>query len=105
MASRPRSDQSAHDRAVERVADRHERDGWNVRADVSGWPTPGTVAGRRPDVVATKRGSRRIIEVETDRSDDHKQHAKFRRHAGQKSNTKFLGMLVDSAGRRIDRFE
>lgn len=104
MASRSRRDENAHDKGVERVADRLERDGWNVRADIAGWPQPRTIAGRRPDVIATKRGSRRIIEVETDRSDDHRQHEKFRRHQSQKANTKFIGYVVDSIGRRRETF-
>ena len=104
MAGRSRQKQSAHDKGVERVARRHDNDGWNVRADVSGWPTPDTIAGRRPDVLATKTGSRRIIEVETDSTDDHRQHEKFRRHAGQKANTVFIGLIVDTRGRRIGTF-
>lgn len=105
MARRSRTKQSAHDKAVERIAREHSNDDWNVEADVAGWSTPDTIAGRRPDVIATKTGSRRIIEVETDRSDDTRQHQKFRRHAGQKANTVFRGVVVDASGRRIDRFK
>jgi len=104
MASRKKSKQTAHDKAVERIAREHDQDGWRVRADIAGWSSPGTIAGRIPDVIATKTGSRRIIEVETDRSDDTRQHQKFRRHAGQKANTVFYGVIVDARGRRTDTF-
>lgn len=105
MASRVSPLESAHDTAVDRIAQRHQNDGWRVQADVPGYTNPDTIAGRIPDIVATKRGSRRIIEVETDRSDDQKQHEKFRRHTGQKANTKFMGYVVDRAGRRRERFD
>lgn len=104
MAKRTRADQSAHDKAVERIARRHDKDGWKVQADVAGWPTPDTIAGRRPDIIATKTGSRRIIEVETDPDDDRAQHEKFRRHAGQKANTYFEVVVVDAAGRKRATF-
>lgn len=95
----------AHQRGVKRTASEHENDGWNVRAEASGWTQPPTIAGRRPDVLATKRGSRRVIEVETDTHAHQGQHGTFRRHAAQKTNTIFIGYIVDSAGRRIERFE
>jgi len=94
----------AHQRAVRRTARELEGDGWNVRADVGHWPNPPTIAGRQPDVVATKRGSRRIIEVETKTTAHQDQHETFRRHAGQKSNTVFIGYVADSEGKRIDQF-
>lgn len=95
----------AHQKGVRTTAKKHDQKGWNVRADISGWPQPSVIAGRRPDVVATKRGSRRIIEIETSRNAHDDQHTSFRRHAAQKSNTVFFGYVVDAAGRRIDQFD
>jgi hypothetical protein len=95
----------AHQKGVRTTAKEHDRDGWNVKADIRGWPQPPTVAGRVPDVLATKRGSRRIIEIERNQGDHPRQHTSFRRHAGQKSNTIFIGYVVDSAGRRVDQFK
>ena len=95
----------AHQQGVKRTVREHDKEGWNVRAEVSGWPQPPTIAGRRPDVLATKRRSRRVIEIETDANAHQGQHETFHRHAAQKTNTIFIGYVVDSAGRRIERFE
>lgn len=95
----------AHQLGVRRTARDHDNDGWNVRAEISEWPQPPTIAGRRPDVLATKRGSRRLIEIEVDANAHQRQHKTFRRHAAQKKNTIFIGYVVDSAGRRIEKFD
>jgi hypothetical protein len=107
MANRIRSDQSAHDTAVKRIADEHDSDGWTVRADdVDGYKDPdtigsgGTTQGRIPDIIATKRGSRRIIEVETDPSDDDLQHRVFKNHTRKKTNTRLIIWLVKSNGHK-----
>lgn len=74
--------------------------------DVSGYGDPstvgggGTTQGRIPDIIATKRGSTRIIEVETDPDDDHAQHRVFKNHVAQKANRRLIIWLVDSAGRK-----
>lgn len=95
----------AHQKGVRKTAREHDQNGWNVKADLRNWPQPPTVASHIPDVVATKRGSRRIIEIEISEGAHGSQHTAFRRHAGQKSNTVFFGFVVDAAGRRIKRFE
>lgn len=106
MAHRTPSEQKAHDSGVLAETRELERKGWNVRADVSGhgYGRPPTVAGRIPDVYATKRGGTRIVEIETDPEEDHGQHAKFRRSAGQ-TGAKFYGRIVDAGGNRRTRFE
>lgn len=107
MANRTRSDQSAHDKAVKRRADSYANDGWTVKADdVRGYNDPptigggGTTRGRIPDIIATKPGSTRIIEMETDPRDDQLQHRVFKNHVRQKSNRRLIIWLVDSAGKR-----
>jgi len=107
MANRSRSNQSTHDTAVKRIADDLDSSNWTVRADdVSGYKDPstvgggGTTGGRIPDIIATKRGSTRIVEVETDTGDDKAQHRVFRNHVAQKSNRRLIIWLVDSAGRK-----
>lgn len=109
MANRTRSGQNAHDKAVKRIADNLDSKGWNVKADdVSGYKDPstigggGTTQGRIPDIIATKRGSTRIIEVETSRGDDQLQHRVFKNHISQKTGRRLLIYLVDSAGRKRD---
>lgn len=103
MANRGQREQSAHDTRVQSHANQLESLGWNVRADLSGWPRPATINGRRPDIIATKSGHTKIVEVETDRGDDKKQHEKFRRHAGQKPNTQFYILFAGPNGGHAGR--
>lgn len=105
MADRTRSMQTAHDERVAAHARSLSDDGWNVRADVEGWDQPPTIAGHRPDIYATKPGSTRIVEVETDPDDDPGQHTAFRRHAAQKRNTKFYGLVAGPNGGHAGVFE
>lgn len=111
MANRSRTDQTAHNKAVSRIADEYDSNGWNVRADhVSEYKDPskvgggGTTQGRYPDIIATTTGSTRIIEVETSRGDDKAQHRVFRNHVSQKANRRLIIWLVDSRGRRQEKF-
>lgn len=99
------SNLSPHDKGVQAEARELQREGWNVRADhLNGWSNPPKINGHYPDVYATKRGSRRIIEIETDASEDKAQHTAFRRHASQKQNTIFYGRVVDRGGNRRRTF-
>lgn len=111
MANRSDSKQSAHDEAVERYARQHENDGWDVSADVTGYSNPPTLGkggrgqGRIPDIYAEKRGNTRIIEVETSRSDDDRQHEVFENHAKQFENTVAKVILVGSDSYKRDEWE
>lgn len=69
MARSQRS-QSAHDKKVREEANKLKRQGFDVDADVSGFQKPKTIAGYRPDILATKGKQRKIIEVETHDSKD-----------------------------------
>jgi hypothetical protein len=92
MQRSPRK-QSAHNLKIRQIERKLTSQGWNVKADLPGYekPTPIGKSRRVPDIEATKRGHRKIIEVETlcTVNRDRKQQATFRRHAGQKSNTIF----------------
>ena len=85
--------QTCHDSAVRRSASGLQSNGWQVKADVSGFPKPETLAingqKRRPDIIATKGADTRIIEWETPSSlgKDKGQHAAFRSYARQHKNT------------------
>lgn len=87
------SRQSVHDRKVRQIERKLTSQGWNVKADLPGYKKPTPIGQRKrvPDIEATKRGHRKIIEVETPDTveRDRKQQATFRRHAGQKINTTF----------------
>lgn len=94
MAKRTDAEQSAHDRKVREVARQYKREGYSVKADgIRGYKKPSAIGvhRRRPDIEATKAGSRVIVEVETPDSlrTDKEQLKTFTRHAAHKDRTKF----------------
>ena len=70
-----------------------------MKADIPGFEKPGSLGGtgRVPDIDATKGSNKRIVEVETPKSlkSDKDQLEAFRRHAGQKPNTKLEIVVTD----------
>lgn len=86
-----RTTQSKHDTTVRRVAGGYGGRGWKVKADVSGYPTPRTIYGKRPDVIATKGTKTRVVEVETPRTygKDVPQRSAFKRWTSQDPKRKF----------------
>lgn len=64
-SGRGKASQSKHNRKVREVAKDYERRGYDVSADVPGYPQPPTIGGYRPDLVASKSGQETIVEVET----------------------------------------
>lgn len=94
MANRTVQEQATHDRKVRELARQYKTEGYSVKADrVRGYEKPATIGvhKRRPDIEATRDGSRLIIEVETPGSlvSDKEQLKTFARHAIHKSATKF----------------
>ena len=93
MPGRSPQKQSQHDKKVKQIANRLKRDGWKVQADLPGYDQPDPIGNddRIPDVVATKAGAKRIVEVETPETleADKKQHEALRRSAAQKKRTRF----------------
>lgn len=85
--------QSIHDSRVRQISRKLTKENWRVKADISGYDKPSPIGKdkKRPDIEATKKGHRRLIEVETPESleKDREQQSTFRRHAGQKPNTTF----------------
>lgn len=62
---RGQASQSKHDRKVRQIARDYQARGYDVSADVAGYPQPPTIGRYRPDVVARKGGHETIVEVET----------------------------------------
>ena len=97
--TRSRAGQSRQDDKVRRIANKLDREGFNVEADVKGRPKPGTIGGYRPDVIATKGSQRRIIEVETPDSvgsaRDQAQQQAFKRAAARSQNTTFRRTIAE----------
>ena len=95
---RNKKSQSKHDAEVRKIARELEQKGYEVSADVSGYPQPNTIGGFRPDVVAMKGIERRIIEVETPDSlksaRDLKQQQTFRQASKRSKKTTFRRIIV-----------
>ncbi len=91
--SRSRRSQSGHDSKVRQEAKKLERQGFDVSADVLGFPKPKTIGGYRPDILAKKDGARKIVEIETpdskDNARDKSQQQAFRQAAKRSDNTTF----------------
>ncbi len=96
---RSRKSQTKHDVEVRRIANRMEKQGFKVKADVSDFSKPDTIGGYRPDVIATKGNQRKIYEVETpesvDKSRDKSQQNAFRNAANRSENTTFVRKITD----------
>lgn len=68
--SRLTGSQSKHDVRVTIEARGYDSSGYDVWADVSGWPQPEIINGYRPDIIAKKGMYTSIVEVETPDSVD-----------------------------------
>ena len=100
MSRRSKGSQSKYDIAVRRIAKELKDKGYEVKADVRGYPRPDTLGGFRPDVVAKKGSERKIVEVETseskDSARDRKQQQAFRAAAKRSKHTTFRRVVVDT---------
>lgn len=93
-----------HDRALFQEAEDLVERGWNVKADHLGnYPTPEKVAGRLPDIVATKKGGRRIVEIKKYEWQVHSEQVRtLKNSAAQLNNTIFYLRIFNEDGERID---
>ena len=85
-----------HDSTVTALVNKLEEDGYEVMADVEGFPKPYTIRGYIPDIFARKGAKVKIIEVETNRSyrkDIHQRKA-FRKFASLNRNIAFRTIMV-----------
>ncbi len=85
---------SNHNKRVKQLANQYKRKGWTVEAHIPNFVTPDAIGqdNRIPDLVVTKNGAKRIIEVETKASlkKDKPQQSTFRRSAAQQNRTSFI---------------
>ena len=99
MGKRNHTQQTKHDKKVKQIANQYKERKFKVKADLPGFeqPTPIGKYKRIPDIEAVKGRKREIIEVETPKTlkSDKDQQATFRKHASQKSNTKFRIELTE----------
>ena len=93
MAKRSSKEQSTHHRKVRELSRELKKDGYTVKADIRGYRRPRPIGKTRvrPDIVATKSGTTRIIEVETPnsltRTRDKEQLKTFIRSAAHRKRT------------------
>jgi Holliday junction resolvase len=103
---------TAHNQALRKEVEDLEERGWDVDADhLSGYDRPAkiesTTQDRIPDIEATKKGGRRIVEIKRQknnwkiRSDQVKT---FNRSVNRRENTRFYGRLIDEEGKRVESF-
>lgn len=62
--AKSRRPRAVHDRRVREVAEHYLSLGYDVTADLPGWPRPPTMNRHRADVVATRGKKARVVEVE-----------------------------------------
>ena len=96
--ARSRKSQSKHDAEVRAIARKLKKQGFDVKADISGYRQPDTIRGFRPDVVGIKGRQRKIYEVETedsvDTARDKNQQKGFKQVAAQSKNTTFKRIVI-----------
>ena len=87
---------TAHDTTVIAWANKFERDGYEVMADVDGFPRPYPILDYIPDVFARKGSKIKIFEVETNRSykRDITQRKAFKKFASLNRNVAFKTIIV-----------
>ena len=96
---RSKRSQSKHDATVRNTANRLKKQGYDVKADVSGFKQPDTIGGFRPDIAAKKGEKKIIVEVETpdsvDSTRDQNQQKAFRKSADRSKNTTFTRKVTN----------
>lgn len=96
--ARKKGSQSKHDAEVRRIAKSEEKKGYEVEADIKGYPKPKAINRRRPDVIARKGHKRKIYEVETPDSKgtrrDLEQQKVFKKVAKRSKNTTFTRKIA-----------
>lgn len=69
-SNRNPASQTEHDRKVSQEAREYKRKGYQVQADIPGYPKPANIGNFRPDIRAKKGVHQTVVEVETPDSVD-----------------------------------
>jgi hypothetical protein len=98
-SGRGKTSQDKHNKKVREVAQSYKSKGYEVYADVPGYPQPTTIGGYRPDVVAKKDRQETIVEVETPDSvnsqRDVAQQGAFRQAAKRSEKRHYKRIITD----------
>lgn len=92
--------QTAREIGIEREADELVDSGWCVQADLSAFDRPGEFAGHNPDIYATRKGTARIVAVESDHDGTDRLDALS--EAAEARGADFYVVRVDDSGRRVE---
>jgi hypothetical protein len=96
---RSKRSHATHDKKVRQEVNKLKKQGFDVSADLPGFPQPKVIGGYRPDIIAQKGKQRKIIEVETsdskDNARDKGQQKAFRQAANRSDNTTFRRTISD----------
>jgi hypothetical protein len=85
---------------IEREADELVATGWCVQAGLDSFDHPGPFAGYDPDIYATRKGSARIVAVETHDGATERHDALS--GAAEARDADFYVVRVDDSGRRVE---
>jgi hypothetical protein len=96
----PGGGRSARDIGIEREADELVENGWCVRAGPAEFDAPAEFAGLSPDIYATRKGSARVVVVETSTGVTDRHEAL--RDAAATRDADFYVVHVDDTGRRVE---
>ena len=85
-----------HDRKVKELANQLKKKKWNVTAHVPGYETPNSIGKENyiPDIIATKGGKTKIIEVDIPQTENQEQLAAFKRSAAHRKNATFEQVIT-----------
>lgn len=93
MAKRSSFGQNKHNAKVKQIVGGLRRKSWDVKTDIGGFEQPASIGknGKIPDIMAKKRGAKKITEVETleTMGKDKEQHETFRRSAAHQRRASF----------------
>jgi hypothetical protein len=96
----PENGRSAREVGIEREADELVENGWCVRAGPTEFDGTTDFAGLSPDIYATRKGSVRVVVVETDAGVTDRVEAL--REAAAARDADFYVVHVDDSGRRVE---
>lgn len=87
---------NTHDRKVKQIANQLKKQGYKVRADISGYENPPDIGKNKhtPDIFATRRSKTKIIEVDTPGTKSKDQLTAFRKSAAQRKNADFEHIIT-----------
>jgi hypothetical protein len=96
---RSKKSQTKHDKKIRDLAKEYKDKGYDVKADIPGYKSPETIYGKRPDLIAKKKGHETAIEIETpdsvDSTRDKKQQKAFKNWRNRKTTRHYKRIVTD----------